>query len=645
MGKKNKLKFDWDFDSYDADTAGEDYLPLPDTEDSEEDWDYDPYSLEEDCIANTDYADDEEYDDNDEDDFILQCQSPLFIQDDDSEEEDENETDNANLDMQLRGYDPQENDFVKETTADDEDDDEDDFVLQGQRPLSFDNDDSEEEEDDETDNIDFALQMLGYAPHAEKKQPDVAWQPSENPVISAPFPIAETQAAPANPPSTVSLKKETGHRQTLQDMQNAIVSRVPLITYNGGLYFYNGRTYKALGSSYELLELVRSKVSSTAFSSTTTKQFYDLLVYLKADDRLEPVHYQDRLIESKNKVVLNNGVLDLITMRLHPHSSRYLTFHQLDADYVEKKPKAFLRFLDQVSGGDAEIALRIAEVVGYLLSSLNHRYFFVAGTAQGSGKSTLGLLLQALIGPEQVSSISTYQLDRRFALGSTRNKMLNLAMDVPKGHLSSVAVSLIKTITGGDPIEIEEKYQPTERIISNLRFLFGTNYPITVSESDNEIAFWGRMVLLPFTRSVPPHLADLTLLDKLIEEKDKIISYCLRALSGVIANNMQFSPCAVADQMKAEWRNAAIDPRSWEEFWYTHVSVTGESEDSVFAMELYDRYKAFCWEKQCDPIPYLNMKNWIAANVSTDDCIPKRIHRTGENPRAGYIGIRMVEPS
>ena len=254
----------------------------------------------------------------------------------------------------------------------------------------------------------------------------------------------------------------------------------------------------------------------------------------------------------------------------------------------------------------------------------------------------MGLLLQALIGDEQVSSISTHQLDGRFALGSTRNKILNISMDIPKGRLTSVAISLIKTVTGGDPLQIEEKYQPSERITSNLRFLFGTNYPITVPQADDESAFWDRMVILPFTRSIPPHLADLTLLDKLIEEKDEIISYCLRALSRVIDNNMQFSPCAVADQMKAEWQNRTFDHRSFEEFWYTHVSVTGDSEDSVYAMELYNSYKQFCWDRQYEPIPYINMRNWISANVPKDDCISKRIHKTGQNPLAGYVGIQFM---
>ena len=623
MSKKKKKfnlsEFDWD--AYKVDTDWEDTLPNPEFEDSEEDLDYDSWTLEED--STNEAEDDDPYDDD-----PIELAGALTMKDIFGDSLDEADDESNSCD---------------DAIDDDEDgDDDDDFVLQCQRPLSMKDLGLEGEDAEETDTVNFATLMAGNIPKVEETLSDATQQPSGGQISSTLIPMVAEQAETVQPPLATQVKKENGRRQTLQDMQNAIVAQVPLITHNGGLYYYNGRTYKALGSSYELLGLVRSKVSTTAFASTTTKQFFDLLVYLKADDRLTPVHYGSRLKNSKYKVVLNNGVLDLESMELHPHSSRYLTFHELEADYVQKKPKVFLRFLEQVSGWDSEISRRIAEVVGYLLSGLNHRYFFVAGTAPGSGKSTLGLLLQALVGADQVSSISTHQLDRRFALGSTRNKILNLAMDVPKGHLSSVAVSLIKSITGGDPIEIEEKYQPTERIISNLRFLFGTNYPITVSESDDEAAFWQRMVVLPFTKSVPPHLADLTLLDKLIEEKDEITSYCLRALSRVIANNMQFSPCAVADQMKAEWRNTAIDPRSWEEFFYSHVTITGQDEDSIFAMELYDRYKTFCWEHQYDPIPYLNMRNWIAANISTDNCSPKRIHRTNENPRAGYVGLCFI---
>jgi len=446
---------------------------------------------------------------------------------------------------------------------------------------------------------------------------------------------------PSVKPPLLQTKKDNAKRLTLEEMQRAIVSKVTLITHNGGLYYYNSRTYKAICNSYELLSLIRSRISSSAFSSASTKQFFDLLVYLKADDSLVPANYEERLNQSKYFVVLRNGVLDLRTLTLLPHSPRYLTFHEFDAEYVDKKPKVFLRFLEDVSGGDPEIICRIVEVMGYLFSGINRRYFFVAGTAPCSGKSTLGLLLQALVGEEQVSSISTHQLDSRFSLGGTRNKILNLAMDVPKGHLSSVTVSLLKSISGGDPIIIEEKYQPAERIVSRLRFLFGTNYKICVPQSEDEDAFWSRMIVLPFCYSVPQHKIDYMLLDKLVEEKDRIISYCLRAMSKVLDNNCRFSECQAADEMKADWRSSGVDLKSFESYWYETVDVTGDPDDEVFSMELYQRYQDYCNDRHLEIVPYNYIKRWITTNAR-GVCTHKRIHRTNENPRSGYTGIRFI---
>lgn len=439
---------------------------------------------------------------------------------------------------------------------------------------------------------------------------------------------------------STQIKKDNSKRLTLQDMQSAIVSKVPLITHNGGLYYYNGRTYKAISNSYELLGLVRSHISLTAFSSSTTSQFVDLLIYLKADPNLVPANYEVRLNQSKHLVVLRNGVLDLRTLKLLHHSPKYLTFHEFDAEFVDRKPNVFLRFIRDVGRGDPEIALRLSESVGFLLSGMNCRYFFVAGTAQCSGKSTLGLLLQHLIGEEQVSSLSTHQLDSRFSLGGTRNKILNLAMDVPKGHLSAVTVSLLKTISGGDPINIEEKYQPTERIVSRLRFLFGTNYKISVPQSEDEDAFWDRMVILPFQFSAQN--INYSLLDELISEKDEIVSYCLRAMSRVLANNCRFSECQVADEMKVEWRNSVVDMKSFENFWYENIDVTGDLGDEILALDMYKQYELYCEENNYEIAPYNNTVKWISKNVPKSECSHKRIHKTNENPRSGYVGIRFI---
>ena len=200
---------------------------------------------------------------------------------------------------------------------------------------------------------------------------------------------------------------------------------------------------------------------------------------------------------------------------------------------------------------------------------------------------------------------------------------------------------MLKSISGGDPINIEEKYQPVERIVSRLRFLFGTNYKISVPQSEDEDGFWSRMIVLPFRHSVPPHKIDYMLLDKLVEEKDRIISYCLRAMSKVLNNNCRFSECQAADEMKDDWRNTGIDLKSFEMYWYENINVTGNPEDQVFANDLYQQYQNYCRERNLECAPYNYTKRWIAINAQ-GACSHKRIHKTNENPRSGYIGIRFI---
>lgn len=65
-----------------------------------------------------------------------------------------------------------------------------------------------------------------------------------------------------------------------------------------------------------------------------------------------------------------------------------------------------------------------------MISSINEcKVFFVAGTAQNSGKSVMGQLIKECIGKENVANISTNQMNERFALGNIEGKLLNISMD------------------------------------------------------------------------------------------------------------------------------------------------------------------------------------------------------------------------
>ena len=430
---------------------------------------------------------------------------------------------------------------------------------------------------------------------------------------------------------------------SLDEMENAILQKVPLIRHDGGIYYYNGKTYIAIKNDIDLMELIRRmNVSASCFQTRNVRIFADLFTYFKSDPKLVPCDYEERLNKCRNYVVLGNGVLNVKKLELKPFNKKWLTFHAVNANWVENpNPKRFLKFLNDAAMGDQSIVRLTLEVIGVLLSSLNLKRFFVVGTAPDSGKSTLALLLKELIGEDFVVSIPPNNLGDRFALGSTRGKILNLAMDIPNGKLNATAVSRLKNITGSDAITIEEKYMRSESTVSTLRFLFGTNYPITLPREDDDNAFWERMVIIPFMRSTPPSEIDRGLLDKLLNEKDDIVSLCLQHLHNVIRNNYTFSTCHRGEEMKQSWRRAEFSTASMAYFWNNRVEETGNPEDAVYASALYGEYINYCADNGLDAVSYIQMVEWISKSVDPESCQKKRIHRTGTNPLAGYVGIKL----
>lgn len=457
--------------------------------------------------------------------------------------------------------------------------------------------------------------------------------------------IVQDPPKPSQAPRKNLSQPKTSERKTgLYEMEKAILSNTSLIRHDGGLYYYTGKYYAAIRSDLELLELIRSKISSSAFAVTSTKPFQDLMTFLKSDPNLVPHKYQHKLMKARKLVALKNGVLDISTLELMDFDPKHLLFHMVDASWITRPtPKTFLKFLRQSCNYDEEIVRLTTEVIGYLLSGSNQaKSFFVIGTAPDSGKSTLASLIKQLIGDEFVCSIEPNKIHERFALGSTRGKILNLALDIPQGRLCPAAVSKIKAITGMDSISIEEKYMRVEHTVSSLRFLFGTNHPVTLtSSSEKDDAFWNRLVVLPFLKSVNPEDKDPALLDKLWEERDDIVSYCLEGYQEVLNNDFTFSHCQASLDIKESWRHDDISFVSFANFGQDYVEVTGDFNDQIFSQVLYEKYSCFCQDHHLDPIYYTRMREWIDAHTDSEMCVSKRLHYYGQNPRVGYCGIKV----
>ena len=150
------------------------------------------------------------------------------------------------------------------------------------------------------------------------------------------------------------------------------------------------------------------------------------------------------------------------------------------------------------------------------------------------------------------------------------------------------------------------------------------------------------MIVIPFLYTIEKEYADTELSRKLLQEKDDIISICLRALSNVVNNHYIFSPCEAADKIKERWRYQECDSiESIPLFVEEYLEVTGEPTDMVYSRQLYEIYRNFCEESDFSPLRYHTFISWFCSNIN--GCSTKRRHETGKNPMAALTGIRVKQ--
>lgn len=445
--------------------------------------------------------------------------------------------------------------------------------------------------------------------------------------------LAETKPAKA---SSSEQNKEVRSAAKLKEL---ICSKVPIINYDHKVYAYTGRSYKLITNYKVLLNIVENRVDKQIFDLSSFKVLECVLDAMSEDENLIPRDYEKRLRESEKYLAFSNCLLNLETLQKEEFSPYWLVTHELNVRYDENaSPRAFLKWLDSISD-DEEIKRRIVEVLAVLLCGTNlTRSYFVCGTAPSAGKSTFAQMVKHLLSPELVSSVYPSKMSEKFSIGSTKGKLVNLAMDLPRGKLNDQTVSLIKSISGGDAIEHEMKYAHPEMGVSQLRFVFGTNFPLTFSNDDIDSAMWDRCVIVPFTRSISQEDRHVHLLDDLLAEKEAIASFCAKAMKQVIANNYCFSPCRTADEMLEEWKNGTVDAESFAEFFDSRMLYTGNDNDTLLASTIYSAYTEAC-DPNVKPISMWKMKEWLEKSAGAKWF--RRHNKHGESSLSAYKRVRF----
>ena len=432
---------------------------------------------------------------------------------------------------------------------------------------------------------------------------------------------------------------EEHHFKTVSDTKK-------IYHYDHGVYLDNGET------------ILEALIESEFPDSTNNKMVADIIGKVKRRT------YTDReLFNNQHVLNVKNGLLDLETLQLRPHTPDYLSTAQLDVTYNEKaKAPKIAKFLEEVAQS-GDVAL-IEEIIGWLLWPDYHVHKAVMLVGQGrNGKGTLLRLITALLGKKSISNVTLQDLvTDAYAKSDLYGKLANIGGDLPSKDLSDTAA--FRNLTGGDDNRAQEKYMKAFNFRNKAKMLFSAN--VLPRSPDDTYAFYSRWILLEFLKRfvLDDGTADPDLDSKLQtpEELSGLLNIALEGLKRLRANGWKFSYSKTVEDVERMYKRNANPVFAFLMDECEAGTATDYIEKSVF----FDKFKAYVKDHSLRPmsmtkfvellkdqteIPVSNYRPWIErgdrpscwAGVKFKTPLTKTPEK-GENPvdKTGICGLQST---
>lgn len=296
----------------------------------------------------------------------------------------------------------------------------------------------------------------------------------------------------------------------------------------------------------------------------------------------------------ENIVNFQNGILDLKTGKLLPHDPKYLSTIQLNCNYIENvKPsqlKRILDFLKYATGGNADDIATILEVIGLIVTNVygwRFKQLLIILGAGDTGKSKLMKLVIEIIREENFFATDMNKINSQFGRAGIVGKRLVGSGDMSISRVDSMET--IKELTGGDRINVEAKFQNSYTTEFRGFLWFNTNKLPTFGGDHGEHIF-ERLLILSFDNVVPKEKRDPNIVEKLLKEKDALVSLSIEYLKKAIDRGHKFTE---SDRTKKNREKYERRINSLKFFIKERCKLgEGRTSTTLFKAE----YKKFCKE-------------------------------------------------
>ncbi|EPU9440900.1 DUF5906 domain-containing protein [Escherichia coli B9:H18] len=222
-----------------------------------------------------------------------------------------------------------------------------------------------------------------------------------------------------------------------------------------------------------------------------------------------------------------NGVLDLKTGEFSQHvPENWITTHNgieytppAPGENIRDNAPNFHKWLDHAAGKDPRKMMRICAALYMIMANRYDWQMFIEATGDGgSGKSTFTHIASLLAGKQNTVSAEMTSLDDAGGRAQVVGSRLIVLADQPKYTGEGTG---IKKITGGDPVEINPKYEKRFTAVIRAVVLATNNNPMIFTERAGGVA--RRRVIFRFDNIVSEAEKDRELPEKIAAEIPVII--------------------------------------------------------------------------------------------------------------------------
>lgn len=375
-------------------------------------------------------------------------------------------------------------------------------------------------------------------------------------------------------------------------------------------YVYNGKCYDRLqkdileASIQQSMDYTQPKVADI----TGTAQIVRFKTMAK--DAVLPCWLSDKEASTGNVIAFNNGLFDVGTNTLHPHSNEFFSTGVLDYDYTpESACPHWEAFLESIWEGDAALKLQLQQYIGYLLvADYRHQRIGVLIGKGRSGKGTIARVLNALLGAYNTCSPSLSGLAKDDILDSMSGKNVAIISDahsVSQQDRSKVLENL-KRISGNDAITYSRKYKGAQTETFPARILMICNEMPSLIDNSNALAM--RLLVFPFLKSFHGR-EDTALIERLLGELPGICNWAIEGLRNLYAAKV-FS---VAPSSNRRYQELMRELSPILHFVDERVIIDGNKTSSV--KDLYAAYNTWTQEFGMSTMRRPQFQKALQANI------------------------------